>query len=765
MKRAVFILFISCETVFAAGASGESGLVINEISALGLGHDWVELYNASSGTIQCAPVMIRDSLDAAGNEFPFCIGNLRPGERYIVTCPNLLNGNGEDLALYDRDGNLLDHVSYGRQAFNLTFGRKTDGADALGYLLPTEKTENGTVPPDTYPVIIGAPYQWPVSPQSGEGIFVSAAVVTADAAMPRVNVLYYTGTEEPENEHLWEHVQCNDDGAGMDESAGDNCFTAQLPAFSSETIIRYRISARDSSGNVTYAPSEDACFGIHIDFSPPPVVINEVLGSNTTTGRYSFGGSYHYSDWIELYNAGDSPIDIKRWSLTDKRTASTPFPIIGKGNTVIPPHGHLLIWAQRGFPEESTVNIGVNFNISRNGEEIILFADDGFSVVDRVQSPSLSADTSYCRIQDGAPDFFVCDSPTPSGGVVYPPKYAEVISYDPLLPALGDTVTVKAHVSPEIEPEVVRIYYWLMEEGREPLSDDGADPDELAGDGIYTGTIGPFNTIGSVYFALEVEDGTHHDQIYRDPEQMMLWYSLPISWSAESSLKITEVFAGSHLCCCSCRCFQSLSGPLEPWNFIEVYNGGGQAVDLRSLFLTDNPLDKQKHQLNPPEGVDALRPGGYYVEWFYGGDERMILDPEEGGTVFLYEQSSLMNAVTYGKAAAGRSHGFATDAMELWGELPVLTPGASNSEDIFMRGDPNGDVRIDIADPITIVLHLFGSFPVQYCDAADADDNGMIDINDALYLLQYLFTGGPPPAPPFPEMGSDETSDAIDCSS
>jgi hypothetical protein len=51
--------------------------------------------------------------------------------------------------------------------------------------------------------------------------------------------------------------------------------------------------------------------------------------------------------------------------------------------------------------------------------------------------------------------------------------------------------------------------------------------------------------------------------------------------------------------------------------------------------------------------------------------------------------------------------------------------------------------------------------------AADADDNGKIEIADALLVLKYQFQGGKPPAAPFDaeaaSPGFDPKGDALTC--
>jgi hypothetical protein len=48
--------------------------------------------------------------------------------------------------------------------------------------------------------------------------------------------------------------------------------------------------------------------------------------------------------------------------------------------------------------------------------------------------------------------------------------------------------------------------------------------------------------------------------------------------------------------------------------------------------------------------------------------------------------------------------------------------------------------------------------------SADANDDGLMDITDAVYSIGYQFLGGPaPPAPTPPLCGLDSTPDALDC--
>ncbi len=111
-------------------------------------------------------------------------------------------------------------------------------------------------------------------------------------------------------------------------------------------------------------------------------------------------------------------------------------------------------------------------------------------------------------------------------------------------------------------------------------------------------------------------------------------------------------------------------------------------------------------------------------------------------------------------------------AIGFWGgiaaaALAALTLGATplRADMEFIRGDVNGSRTTDMLDAVGILEYLFqGRTEVGHClDAADADDDGRVAINDAIYVLVAVFARGPVPPPPFPTRGADPTGDGIDC--
>ena len=79
----------------------------------------------------------------------------------------------------------------------------------------------------------------------------------------------------------------------------------------------------------------------------------------------------------------------------------------------------------------------------------------------------------------------------------------------------------------------------------------------------------------------------------------------------------------------------------------------------------------------------------------------------------------------------------------------------------FRRGDCNNDTSSNIADAIWLLNYLFlGGASGTCLGACDTDGDASLGLVDAVLLLQHWMAGGPPPAAPYPDCGTD---DAADC--
>ena len=86
----------------------------------------------------------------------------------------------------------------------------------------------------------------------------------------------------------------------------------------------------------------------------------------------------------------------------------------------------------------------------------------------------------------------------------------------------------------------------------------------------------------------------------------------------------------------------------------------------------------------------------------------------------------------------------------------------------FIRGDCDGNgIVFGLLDALYLLQFSFTGGPPLVCEkAGDVDGNGVLfGLLDALYLLQFSFTGGPAPMGPFPDCGedTDDLSAALSC--
>jgi len=91
-------------------------------------------------------------------------------------------------------------------------------------------------------------------------------------------------------------------------------------------------------------------------------------------------------------------------------------------------------------------------------------------------------------------------------------------------------------------------------------------------------------------------------------------------------------------------------------------------------------------------------------------------------------------------------------------EHPTLQP-------FFTRGDVNLDGLVDLTDAIALLEYLFLGEGMLLCeDGSDANDDGEVDLADPITVVQRILGGPLLPAPTDRSLGPDPTEDALNCS-
>ncbi|HWQ90860.1 MAG TPA: lamin tail domain-containing protein, partial [Clostridia bacterium] len=134
--------------------------------------------------------------------------------------------------------------------------------------------------------------------------------------------------------------------------------------------------------------------------APLVAFINEWLADNVAT--LADPADNNYEDWFEIYNPGDTAIDLGGYYLTDNLTQPLQYMVPANGHYTLPPGGFLLVWADDEIDQNSTnrADLHVPFKLGKDGEAIGLFAADG-TPVDFVTFGQQTTDRVQGRTPDG----------------------------------------------------------------------------------------------------------------------------------------------------------------------------------------------------------------------------------------------------------------------------------------------------------------------------------------------------------------------------
>ncbi len=144
---------------------------------------------------------------------------------------------------------------------------------------------------------------------------------------------------------------------------------------------------------------------VYSDLDEPVILINEVMSCNKST-LVDFEGDS--SDWIELVNLGDTPVNLEGYALSDD--PSDPgkwiFPSVE-----VPPRGYLVVFAS-GKNKVVHNQVHTSFKISSEGENIVL-SDPHGNCICKVEVPGSGDNISYGRRLDNPEIWELFHHPSP----------------------------------------------------------------------------------------------------------------------------------------------------------------------------------------------------------------------------------------------------------------------------------------------------------------------------------------------------------------
>ncbi len=153
--------------------------------------------------------------------------------------------------------------------------------------------------------------------------------------------------------------------------------------------------------------------------------------------------------------------------------------------------------------------------------------------------------------------------------------------------------------------------------------------------------------------------------------------------------------------------------------------------------------------------------GGYILactmgadDALYGGTGWLIKTDAAGDSLWSYKffpESSDTSSVFYDVEQISE-----TDYIVVGSVYPgtmedsdVLITRISTAPQVYVCGDANGDGSVNVGDAVFLINFVFsgGPAPDPEC-TGEANGDGTLNVGDAVYLINYIFKGGPAPVEP-----------------
>jgi len=455
-----------------------NSIIINEINynpGSGLGNDadyeFIELYNPGNSFLN-----LTNYYFGSGIEIVFPPGAHINGGEYIIITPNMgsysgqgynvyecqgrLSNSGEIIKLYDPSGNLVDSVLY------YDGGRWPGNPDGFGFSLELidYKTDNSNSQnwrssyiPGGSPGAANSIYSNPdalvinevlsngkhyIKDESGqyddwieiynnstESVYAAGLFISDDNDIDRLENIPINQTDNnliPPGGflRLWADNEPEQGIFHMDfklNSGGEKLYLYKVE--NKQYIIIDSVSIPNIEDDVSYGRYPDGMGDFYKLGLPSPgaknllrdtipeIAINELMAINTSS--FSDENS-EYEDWIEIYNYGETTIDIGGLFITD--SLDDPYksriPLGNPEITNIPPDGFIRLWADNHL-DQSLLHIG--FKLSGTGEQL------GLTqmlleplVLDSIDFGIQTDGISFGRFPDGSANLDYFEVPTPA---------------------------------------------------------------------------------------------------------------------------------------------------------------------------------------------------------------------------------------------------------------------------------------------------------------------------------------------------------------
>ena len=437
-----------------------NNLFLNEVLANGLefhldtngqASDWIEIYNSSSSSINLSGMYLSDDWS---NYTKWTIPEMEilPGQVSLIWCsgddtiyPNneihtnfSISSNGEEVFLVDSDGtNIIDSFYAYPTPEDISLGRYPNGSDLIyEYLTPSPNLLNPMYELPDMPIYINevmasnSNYYFDINGDDGDWF----ELINYGSEPLDLQGLYLS--DDPNNLGKWEipalTLPANeivllwadnndfiDDNNEMHTnfklSSSETLYLAHVDSISVIDSIAVGVSGDNTAmarrwDNLTLweevsIPSPNNRNELSYNLNQA-IFINEICGDNETVIS-DFEGEY--SDWIEIWNQKDYPLNLRGFNLTDDTSdlEKWTFP-----NTILEANSYLLVWCSDKDTLFTNGQVHTNFKISAAGEDIALTYLNS-EIIDEVPGRYIPEDKSYGRLSNAPSYFAFFTDPTP----------------------------------------------------------------------------------------------------------------------------------------------------------------------------------------------------------------------------------------------------------------------------------------------------------------------------------------------------------------
>lgn len=216
------------------------------------------------------------------------------------------------------------------------------------------------------------------------------------------------------------------------------------------------------------------------------IIINEIMSNNIST---MLDEDVDYSDWIELYNAGSSSVNLNNYKLSDDIDSLSKWRI---PSINLPAGQYRIIWCSG--KDKTGSELHTNFSLKASGESIFLSNSSG-TVIDNVTFPFLPADKSYGRLPNGGTSLDYLSLASPGASNNNAQSIAGAVTLLPVFSIPGGLYTTSQDVILSCQDPSGVVRY----------TTDGSDPTEVSP--AYSAPVNVHSRAGEANFYSMIRTG------------------------------------------------------------------------------------------------------------------------------------------------------------------------------------------------------------------------------------------------------------------